>query len=176
MRSGSSEERVVLVDETDQELGTEAKLAAHVLGALHRAVSVCVFDRRRRVLLQRRAESKYHSAGLWSNTCCTHPHPGESPKAAAHRRLAQEMGFDCPLRPVSTVRYRHALGNGLVEHEYDHVFVGRFDGAPAPSPHEVAEWRWADPDEVLADLAANPDRYTAWCGLVLESAAAMREM
>lgn len=176
MGSGSSEELVVLVDEADRELGTEAKLAAHVRGTLHRAVSVCVFDGQGRVLLQRRAESKYHSAGRWSNTCCTHPRPGESPEQSAHRRLGEEMGFDCPLRPASTVKYRRALENGMVEHEYDHIFVGRFDGIPLPAADEVAEWKWADAGEVLAEIATNPQRYTAWLGLVLGTAVpAVRE-
>jgi isopentenyl-diphosphate delta-isomerase len=163
-----TEERVVLVDEADRELGTEGKMAAHRGGKLHRALSVFVFDRNGAVLLQRRAASKYHSAGLWSNSCCSHPRPGEAPSAAARRRLLEEMGFDCPLQPVGTVIYRRELPGGLIEHELDHLFVGRFDGVPSPSPDEVAEWKWAQVDDIVADLAANPGRYSAWFDLALE--------
>ena len=163
-----SQERVVLVDEYNRPLGTEAKMRAHRAGQLHRALSVFVLNRAGEMLLQRRAASKYHSAGLWSNTCCSHPRPGESPEFAAHRRLTEEMGFDCPLRAVFTFTYRRAFDNGLVEHEYDHVFVGRFDGTPAPASSEVAEWKWVGVDEVVADVAARPERYTAWFGAALE--------
>lgn len=162
-----SGERVVLVDETDRELGSGDKLAVHRDGRLHRAVSVLVFDGQGRLLLQRRAEAKYHSAGLWSNTCCGHPRPGETAEAAAHRRLREEMGFDCPLEPAFAFRYRADLGNGLQEHEYDHVFVGRFPGAPAPNAAEVAEWRWAGLDELVRDAAARPAAYTEWFKILL---------
>ena len=166
------EERVVLVDERDVEIGTEEKLRAHRDAALHRAVSVFLFDGRGAVLLQRRAAGKYHSGGLWSNACCGHPRPGESAAAAAHRRLREEMGIDCPLAPVFAFTYRAELGGGLVEHEFDHVFVGRCVAEPAPDPTpdpaEVEGWRWADVEQVRADLAARPDRYTAWFRTALE--------
>jgi isopentenyl-diphosphate delta-isomerase len=160
------EDLVVLVDEHDRETGTAPKLAAHRAGSLHRAFSVLVFDRRGRVLLQRRARGKYHSGGLWSNTCCGHPRPGESPAAGAGRRLAEEMGFASELCPVGAFTYQARLGE-LMEHEYDHVLVGRFDGEPRPDPSEVEEWRWVDPAEVTAELAAAPERFTAWFGQVL---------
>jgi isopentenyl-diphosphate delta-isomerase len=163
-----AEERVVLVDETDREVGTEGKMAAHLAGKLHRALSVFVFNRDGALLLQRRATAKYHSAGLWSNTCCSHPRPGEVPAAAAHRRLVEELGFDCPLQPAGTCLYRRALPGGLIEHELDHIFVGRFDGVPSPDPDEVAEWKWVQVDDVAADLRVHPERYSAWFGLALE--------
>jgi isopentenyl-diphosphate Delta-isomerase len=162
------EERVVLVDDHDGELGTESKLAAHVTGKLHRAFSVFVFDSAGRMLLQRRAATKYHSGGLWSNTCCGHPRPGEPVVAAATRRLREEMGFDCVLRPTFSFIYRAEVGNGLSEHEYDHVLVGRFDGTPNPSPEEVGAWRWADMDELSADVVEHADRYSAWFQIALE--------
>ncbi len=155
------QERVILVDQHDVVVGEAAKLEAHRAGALHRAFSVFVLDRAGSVLLQRRAESKYHSGGLWSNTCCGHPRPGEDTKAAAVRRLEEEMGFRCPLTPAGTFVYRAQLGE-LVEHEYDHVFVGRFDGSPEPDPTEVAEWRWVTVDELEAGLVAHPEHYTVW--------------
>ena len=163
-----AEERVVLVDEADRELGTEGKVAAHLAGKLHRALSVFVFNADGALLLQRRATGKYHSAGLWSNTCCSHPRPGEASAAAAHRRLMEELGFDCPLHTAGTCLYRRALPGGLIEHELDHIFVGCFDGVPSPDPDEVAEWKWVQVDDVAADLVVHPERYSAWFGLALD--------
>ncbi len=161
-------EQVILVDADDRELGTAAKLSVHVDGSLHRACSVFVFDGDGGMLLQRRAATKYHSGGLWSNTCCGHPRPGESSEETAHRRLREEMGFDCPLHPVLGFVYRSELENGLFEHEYDHVFVGRFDGTPVSNPEEVDDWRWAKVDAVIADVIAHPRRYSAWFPIALE--------
>ena len=160
-------ELVVLVDESGRELGTATKLSVHVSGRLHRAVSVFVFDGEGRMLLQRRAAGKYHSGGLWSNTCCGHPRPGEPPAAAAHRRLREEMGFHCPLVPASSFVYRTALENGLIEHEHDEVFVGRFDGTPVPCLQEVEDWRWVAADELIADVSDHPSRYSAWFPIAL---------
>lgn len=174
-RAGTpSEERVVLVDERDVEIGTEEKLRAHRDAALHRAVSVFVFDGSGAVLLQRRAAGKYHSGGLWSNACCGHPRPGETPADAAHRRLREEMGIDCPLAPVFTFTYRAELDAGLVEHELDHVFVGRYDADPAPDPGEVEAWRWVDVELVRSELAARPDCFTAWFRTAFEELLARR--
>jgi isopentenyl-diphosphate Delta-isomerase len=161
-------ERVILVDERDREVGVAEKMRAHAEGLLHRAFSVFVFDRAGRLLLQRRALSKYHSGGLWSNTCCSHPRPGETVAAAARRRLAEEMSFDCELRPAFEFLYRAELGGGLTEHEYDHVFVGSFDGEPRPDPSEVGDWRWIGWEELREDLAARPQRYSYWLRLALE--------
>jgi len=160
--SRTAPEQVVLVDEQDREVGTEEKLAAHRKGLLHRAFSVFVFDRAGRLILQRRAAGKYHSAGLWSNTCCGHPRPGEPLERAAKRRLKEEMGFECPLEHVFSFVYRAPLDHGLTEHELDHVFIGRFDGAPRPDRDEVSEWRAADLAELLTDLDNNPARYSVW--------------
>jgi isopentenyl-diphosphate delta-isomerase len=161
------EERVVLVDERDAELGTLEKQRAHVEGRLHRALSVFVFNEAGDVLLQRRAAAKYHSGGQWTNTCCSHPRPGEPVADAARRRLREEMGFECDLAPAFAFTYRADVGGGLVEHEFDHVFVGRWEGAPAPDPGEVDGWRWAALDDLARDAALHPDAYTPWFRMVL---------
>jgi isopentenyl-diphosphate delta-isomerase len=161
-------EYVIVVDERDRELGAAEKLEAHRAGALHRAFSVFVFDRDGRLLLQKRAAGKYHSAGLWSNTACGHPRPGEATPAAARRRLREEMGFDCELRGAFEFVYRAEVSGGLVEHEYDHVFFGRFDGEPAPEASEVEDWRWVSWDELRRDLRSRPDAYSYWLRVALE--------
>ena len=157
-----TEELVVLVDEEDRELGTGEKLTVHRAGRLHRAFSVFVVDGKWRLLLQRRARAKYHSAGLWSNTCCGHPRPAEPVAAAARRRLGEEMGFDCPLTPVFSFIYQAELGSGLTEHELDHVLIGWFEGAPRPDPDEVAEWRAVPVETAIAELVTAPGAYSAW--------------
>jgi isopentenyl-diphosphate delta-isomerase len=162
------EERVILVDEQDRNVGSEAKLTAHQAGKLHRAFSIFVLDPRGRVLLQRRAASKYHSRLRWSNTCCGHPRPGEATGEAARRRLQEEMGFACALEEVYRFTYRTEVEGGLTEHEVDHVFVGQFDGVPIPNPEEVDSWCWADVEDLRTDLKKNPARYSAWLTSALE--------
>ena len=159
---------LIAVDERDRQTGTVEKMAAHRDGVLHRAFSIFVFDEGDRLLLQRRARGKYHSGGLWSNTCCSHPRGGESLLQAAHRRLREEMGFDCPLDPVFGFVYRAALGRGLVEHEYDHVLAGRFQGNPAPDPNEVEDWKWEALPVIRSGLARNPSVFTAWFDQALD--------
>lgn len=161
------EERVVLVDENDAEVGTEEKLRAHLDGRLHRAISVFVMDAAGRLLLQRRAPGKYHSAGQWTNACCSHPRPGESPEAAARRRLREEMGIECDLRPAFRFVYRADVGGGLVEHEYDHVFVGRCDADPSPDPAEADAWRWATLGELEEELWEAPEHFTPWFRMIM---------
>jgi isopentenyl-diphosphate Delta-isomerase len=161
-------DHVIVVDQHDRQVGTEPKLRAHVKGKLHRAVSVFVFDSSgEKLLLQRRAAHKYHSGGLWSNTCCSHPRPGESTIDAAHRRLREEVGFDCPLEFALTFRYRAEVAPALLENEIDHVFIGRADVTPAPDPAEVAALRWSALHDVVHDLGVNPQRYSAWFGIAL---------
>ena len=158
--------QVILVDERDRPLGTAPKLDVHRDGRLHRAISVQLSDGRGRLLLQRRHIDKYHSGGLWTNTCCSHPHPGETPTDAAVRRLKEEMGIHCTLRPLFTTHYRADVGNGLVEHEIVHVFAGEYDGRVCPDPHEVDGFAYVTPEELAADLeedAKRPSsRYSAW--------------
>lgn len=168
---------VVLVDERDRTLGFAPKLDVHRDGRLHRAVSVVLFDGQGRVMLQRRAEAKYHSGGLWSNSCCGHPRPGESVEDAAGRRLNDELGVaGCEVTRVGELAYYAELGDGLIEHELDHIVVGHWAGAVTPNPLEVSEIRWVEPRSVLADLAELPGEYTAWAAAVIERALQARDV
>ena len=160
-------ERVILVDEQDRVLGTKEKLAAHETGQLHRAISVCVFRPSGQMLIQQRAHHKYHSPGLWSNTCCSHPRPGEAAEMAAHRRLKEELGFDCGLELAYTFMYRAEFENGLIEHEFDHVFVGTYEGDLVANPDEVADVRWMFPEEISQAVDENPDEFTVWFRIIL---------
>jgi isopentenyl-diphosphate delta-isomerase len=157
-----TKEFVVLVDENDNEIGLAPKLNAHRTGELHRAFSVMLLDSQNRLLLQRRAFAKYHSGGRWANTCCGHPRDGESVVDAAKRRLTEEMGIVCDLESAGWFIYRADVGSGLIEHELDHLLIGRFDGDPAPTKSEVVEWQWSSLDQVRHDLAAHPEAYAAW--------------
>ena len=162
-----SVEEVILVDAKDRELGVAPKLDVHRTGALHRAVSVFLFDSNRALLLQRRARTKYHSGGLWSNTCCGHPRPGETALDAARRRLREELGIACDLFPAACFQYFAQVGEGLVENELDHVFFGYFDGAVTPVRDEVEEIRWTPMEDVIRDVARSPADYTPWLSLAL---------
>jgi isopentenyl-diphosphate delta-isomerase len=161
-------EKIILVDEKDKEIGTGEKMKVHEEGRLHRAFSIFVFNSKGEILLQRRAEAKYHSGGLWTNTCCSHPKAGEELGKAVHRRLKEEMGFDVPLKEIFSFIYNVKFGNGLTEHELDHVFVGKFDGKPVPNPEEVEGWKWIPLSELKKDVQRNPDSYTYWLRVALE--------
>ena len=163
------DEMVVLVDEDGADIGQMGKLEAHrAPGRLHRAISVVVFTPGGQVVLQRRAAAKYHFAGLWSNTCCSHPRPGEAVAAAASRRLVEEMGLSCALEEVGAVRYEaHDSTSGLVERELDVVLLGMCSEQPVPDPNEVSEVGLASPDWLFADIEARPARYTPWLREVL---------
>ena len=160
---------VTLVDRYDNVVGAEEKIRAHREGKLHRAFSVFVFDEDRRLLIQRRATGKYHSPGLWSNTCCGHPRPGESADGAAERRLSEEMGFACDLRRAFRTIYEMSVANAMVEYELNQVFVGRFDGSPQANSHEVDAWRWVELAALRHWIQASPERYTPWLKLLLEN-------
>lgn len=170
------EDLVTLVDENDNEVGVEGKMAAHRSGKLHRALSIFVFDSNGKLLLQKRASEKYHSGGLWSNTCCSHPRHNEHRRDAAHRRLMEEMGFDCELVEVFSFVYRAVLSNDLIEHEYDYVFFGRYDGEPAPNPEEVEDWKWVDMVQLKKNVQTNPHAYTFWLAACLDRVIAYRDM
>src|SRR6266436_2514843 len=161
-------EHVVLVNERDEFIGVEEKIRAHLNGALHRAFSVFVFNSTGDLLLQRRTTTKYHSRGLWSNTCCGHPRPGETIEQASRRRLSEEMGFDSKLERLFDFVYRTKLEDGLIEHEFDHVMVGSFDGMPIPNNNEVAEWKWMNWAALKIDIEKHPERYTFWFRLSLD--------
>lgn len=160
-------DQVILVDENDRELGTGDKARVHVTGDLHRAFSVFLFDSEGRHVIQRRAHDKYHTAGLYSNACCSHPSPGESMPQAVERRLMEELGMHCTVKPVLHMRYRCALDGGLIEHEYDHVFVGTCTQVLAPNPDEIAEIRVLDEPQLLAWIGTDPTAFTPWFRLAL---------
>jgi isopentenyl-diphosphate delta-isomerase len=161
-------EMLVLVDEHDAPLGEMEKLEAHQKGILHRACSVFVFNSKGEMMLQQRAAGKYHSALLWTNTCCTHPRPGEAPIDTAHRRLREEMGFDCPMESIGAMTYRTEFPNGLIEHEYDHLFLGKYDGEPKLNPEEAASWKWIAPETLAQELKAHPEQYTYWLNVAFD--------
>jgi isopentenyl-diphosphate Delta-isomerase len=161
-----AEIEVILVDEHDHELGTMEKLAAHRQGKLHRAISVYVFNSRDELLLQRRAASKYHCGGLWTNTCCGHPLPGEQTVDAAQRRLLEEMGLECRLTKAFEFSYRALLPGGLVEHEYGHIFFGHSDSTPIPAPDEADAFMYRSIDEIQCGFAELPQAWTPWFRLV----------
>lgn len=161
------EERVILVDENDREIGSEEKLHAHRTGKLHRAFSIFTFNSKGEMLLQRRARNKYHSGGLWSNACCSHPRLGESLEGAVHRRLKEEMGFDTDLKEAFHFIYKAKVGN-LTEHELDHVFIGEYNGKVNPDPEEVEEYVWAELEPLKEDMKTHPEKYTEWFKIAFE--------
>lgn len=164
-----AEERVVLVDNKDKEIGTEEKIRAHDNGGkLHRAFSVFIFNSKGEMMIQQRARSKYHCGGLWTNTCCSHPRPGETAVEAGHRKLQQEMGFDTDLKEAFTFIYRAEFDNGLTEHELDHALIGTYDGEPRPNPEEAGNWKWANLEELRKDVRESPEKYTPWFKKVLD--------
>jgi isopentenyl-diphosphate delta-isomerase len=156
------EELLILVDQHDRKKGFAPKLQAHQQGLLHRAFSIFIFDQAGRLLLQQRAFGKYHSQGLWTNTCCGHPKPGERTMAAAKRRLQEEMGMTCPLRKVSTLLYREQVSNQLIEHEFDHIFVGISHCDPVANSEEAHAWQWLQLSQISKRIDAAPERFTIW--------------
>lgn len=153
---------VILVDENDRETGTMEKMEAHMKGLLHRAFSVFIMNSSGKLLLQKRASGKYHSPGLWTNTCCSHPRPSESVNDAAIRRMFEEMGMTGPLKHSFSFIYRAEFDNGLIEHEFDHVLIGVSDDEPVPDIDEVADFEYLDPGFVSEDIKVNPEKYTVW--------------
>jgi len=155
-------EEVILVDVEDQPIGTMPKLDAHIEGKLHRAFSIFIFNRAGELLLQQRAFDKYHSAGKWTNTCCSHPRPGERTDDAVTRRLKEEMGMECELSPAFKFSYKAEFDNGLIENEYDHVYFGTSDALPYPNPGEVADYRYIKMDDLQTSLVNEQEQYTEW--------------
>ncbi len=158
----NEKEKVILVNRKGRELGTAGKMEAHLKGKLHRAFSIFVFNKQGDLLLQRRNPEKYHSGGLWTNTCCSHPRPGEYTKDAVHRRLMEEMGFNCSIREIFSFIYKVELNNSLIEHEYDHVFFGEYEGVPIPLKGEVIDWKWMGLEELMRGLRKGAEQYTYW--------------
>jgi isopentenyl-diphosphate delta-isomerase len=161
-------EYVVLVDEQDHPIGLMEKQAAHIGPHLHRAFSVFIFNSQGELLMQQRALTKYHSPGLWTNTCCSHPRAGETLEEATSRRLMEEMGMTCPMHEVYTFIYKAPVGQGLTEHEFDHVFIGQSDDIPNINTDEVASWKYMRLDDLKKDLELYPELYTEWFKITFE--------
>ena len=153
---------IILVDENDKVTGILEKLEVHYKALLHRAVSVFIFNSKGEWILQQRALQKYHSKGLWTNTCCSHPYPGETCLQAASRRLLEEMGLQSDLREIFSFIYKEQLDNGMTEHELDHVFIGISDDLPALNHHEVMDWRNVSYTDLEREIAENPAHFTVW--------------
>ena len=153
---------IVLVNENDEEIGFMPKIEVHEKGILHRAFSIFIFNYKLELLLQKRAEDKYHSAGLWSNTCCSHPFPGEETSDAANRRLKEEMGLTADLRFAFSFIYKAELDNGLIEHELDHIYYGKSDDIPLINPEEVSDYKYISLSDLARDMQSNPEKYTEW--------------
>jgi isopentenyl-diphosphate Delta-isomerase len=161
-------EEVILVDEHDNEIGLMEKMEAHEKALLHRAFSVFVFNKKGELLLQQRALHKYHSGGLWTNTCCSHPRKGEEVIQSAHRRLMEEMGFDCELELKHKFIYKAPFTNGLTEHELDYIFTGEYEVAPNPNPDEVASYRWIEMAQLQKEIEEHPENFTVWFRIILD--------
>lgn len=158
---------VILVDDQNNELGHMEKLEAHQKGVLHRAFSVFIFNNQNELLLQRRAFGKYHSEGLWTNTCCSHPAPGETVLEAANRRLQEEMGLTCELNETFSFIYNAELDNDLTEYELDHVVIGFSDETPHINPSEAIAFQWMKLEDIVDDMKKHPGHYTAWFKIIL---------
>lgn len=162
------EEMVILVNENDEPIGSMAKLEAHEKAMLHRAFSVFIFNDQNELMMQQRASHKYHTPLLWTNTCCSHQRVGESNIEAGKRRLQEEMGFVADLKETISFIYKAPFDNGLTEHEYDHVMVGHYNEDPIINPEEVEAWKWMSLEAVKADIADQPDVYTAWFKIIFD--------
>ncbi len=162
------EDSVILVDVNDLEIGTMEKLEAHQKGFLHRAFSIFIFNSKGEMLLQKRAAEKYHTGNLWSNSCCSHPLPGENFEICLDRKLMQEMGIGCSLEPAFTFTYKADLDNGLTEYELDHIYTGIYNGVPSPNPLEVSDWRFVSMKALTKELDDSPEQFTPWFRLLFE--------
>lgn len=161
-------EFVILVDEQDNAIGTMEKQQAHVEGVLHRAFSIFIFNSEKKLLLQKRASTKYHCAGLWTNTCCSHPRENETVLEAANRRLQEEMGMSCDLNSIFSFVYKAEFENGLTEHEFDHVFFGQSDETPSLNLEEVEDFRYVGMEELQAEIKERPESFTPWFLIALD--------
>ena len=161
-------DHVILVDESDQELGVMPKLEAHEKGLLHRAFSIFILNEKGEIMLQQRASEKYHSPNLWTNTCCSHPQKGESILQAGTRRLVEEMGFTTTLTHESSFIYRAEFDNGLIENELDYLLIGKYELEVNPNPEEVKSWKWMSVEEIASSIKKQPDLYTVWFKIIFE--------
>ena len=160
-------DNVILVDKNNKEIGVEEKLKAHKKGKLHRAFSIFVFNSKKELLIQQRAKEKYHCGEIWANTCCSHPRPNETYNNAIHRRLREEMGFNCKLKKLFCFIYKVKFPNGLTEHEYDCVFVGKSNAKPNPNSKEVMNYKWISLEDLKNDISKYPNKYSKWLKISL---------
>ena len=160
---------VVLVNQNDEKIGLMQKMEAHQKGVLHRAFSVLIFNRNKKLMLQKRNLNKYHSPGLWTNTCCSHQRNGESNISAGMRRLKEEMGFSTELKELDSFIYKVKFENGLIEHELDHILVGEYNSDIKPNYEEVDDWKWMDLEDIKNDIKINSDKYTEWFKIIIEN-------
>jgi isopentenyl-diphosphate delta-isomerase len=167
-------EEVILVDEKDMEIGSMEKMKAHEESKLHRAFSVFLFNERGEMLIHQRALEKYHSGGLWTNACCSHPRPGENTKSAAERRLYEELRIQCQINEVYSFIYKAKLDKGLTEHEFDHVFFGRFNDELNPNPKEVLDWKYISIQDLNHEINHSPEQYTEWFKIALQGLEAQK--
>jgi len=164
--TASLPKEIILVDEKDNQIGIGGKIKTHFEGRLHRAFSILIFNSKGELLIQQRAKTKQHSPGLWANTCCSHPRPNEILKEAAKRRLKEEMGIETDLKETFSFIYRAKSGD-WIEHEFDHVFLGKFDGEPKPNKEEAQDFRWIELQELKRDVKEHPEKYTFWFKQIL---------
>lgn len=162
------EENVILVDKNDTQIGLMSKLDAHKKGILHRAFSVFVLNNNNEIMLQKRAYNKYHSGGLWTNTCCSHQREGENSIEAGKRRLLEEMGFETELKIITSFIYKVEFENGLTEHELDYLLIGKFLKSPVINKQEVADWKWMKVELIADDIKLNPNNYTSWFKIIFD--------
>lgn len=156
------EEKLILVDEIDNQVGVEDKLKAHQEGKLHRAFSIFIFNSQKELLLQKRSSNKYHSPNTWTNTCCSHPRPGETIEEASHRRLKEEMGLDTELKEIFSFTYRHEFEDGLVENKFDHALIGVYDGEVSFNQNEVEEIMWVRENKLKEMVKNNSQTFSVW--------------
>ena len=162
------EENVILVDKNDTQIGLMSKLDAHKKGILHRAFSVFVLNNNNEIMLQKRAYNKYHSGGLWTNTCCSHQREGENSIVAGKRRLLEEMGFETELKIITSFIYKVEFENGLTEHELDYLLIGKYLKSPVINKQEVADWKWMKVELISDDIKLNPNNYTSWFKIIFD--------
>ena len=162
------EENVILVDKNDTQIGLMSKLDAHKKGILHRAFSVFVLNNNNEIMLQKRAYNKYHSGGLWTNTCCSHQREGENSIEAGKRRLLEEMGFETELKIITSFIYKVEFDNGLTEHELDYLLIGKYLKSPVINKQEVADWKWMKVELIADDIKLNPNNYTSWFKIIFD--------
>jgi isopentenyl-diphosphate Delta-isomerase len=168
LKMNMEEEKVILVNELDEQIGLMAKLEAHEKGVLHRAFSVFVLNNKNEIMLQQRAGQKYHSPFLWTNTCCSHQREGETNIQAGNRRLFEEMGFSTEIKPLFHFIYKAPFDNGLTEHELDHVMIGYYNENPVINPDEVEDWKWMRIEDIKTDMEVNPSHYTVWFKIIFD--------